>query len=466
VTLQSVTPPHSATSSKTGEPSRETVARHVAGSGELWNGSRTHVKKALDLFMSSGEPNFPLTDVMKEARVAVATLRKVMETCEKEAPERPSTAWGMQCILLTGGTGFIGIHFLEKLLHAYPEARICCLVRGGSPGHCMERLHASAKQLLLDDVIGEAWNRVVGVPGDITTPNMGMKRADYEELVSSVETVVHLAAKDNFFLPFEVLRKPHVDGVINVVKFCASCKVKSLMHMSSCKVRLIQQLQGKIVPNDGLYDGYAQSKYVGHCLAEEVASMEGKMHCAPPMALVNLAYVHKYNSPPVVPDITDAWEVVMKVCLDKGVVPDIDVPMDFLPIGYATDCLVEILDDRAAGRLDGHTWCEIFSPDGLNFGDVIAAMQSSAGTALKTIPMAEFARHWHEVLWKAGNFPSKCLSIGVTSTFVNQTTTVFSVGPNLYHSRKHDPPPKMSKEYLLDLMWPVLLSNPMLGAQI
>jgi len=282
---------------------------------------------------------------------------------------------------------------------------------------------------------------------------LGLARADYDKLVSGVETVLHLAAKDNFFLPFEVLRKPHVDGVMNVIKFCACCKVKSLMYMSTCKVRLIQELQGKIIANDGLYDGYAQSKYVGHCMAEEVARLDGKMQCAPPMALINMAYVHLEHSPPIVPDISDAWEVVMKVCLERGVVPDIDVPMDFVPIGYGTDCLVEILEDGVAGRLDGHTWLEVFSPNGFNFGDVRAALeQFLAGRAPQPVPMAEFARHWQEVLWKAGTSASKCLSIGLTRNFVSQTTTVFHVGPNLYHSRKHGTPPKMSRGYLLELL--------------
>lgn len=140
---------------------------------------------------------------------------------------------------------------------------------------------------------------------------LGIAPAEYDVLVGSIDTVCHLAAKDNFFLPFEVLKKAHVDGVMNVIKFCASRRVKSLMHMSSCKVRLIQELQGQIIPNDGLYNGYAQSKFVGHCLADELARLGGTLRCAPPMALINCGYVHLERSPPLVPDISDAWEVVM-----------------------------------------------------------------------------------------------------------------------------------------------------------
>lgn len=433
------------------EPSEELVSQHLAGSGVLWQGPSSHIKKALDLFFERGVTNFPQVNVMEKKQEALELLRRVLDKCEREMPKRPVSAWGTRQILLTGATGFIGIHFLVKLLRAFPEANIWCLVRGRSLEHCMERLHATARQFSLDEEIGQAWSRVIGVAGDIARPRLGLAAEVYDKLAGTVETVVHLAAKDNFFLPFEVLQKPHIDGVRNVIEFCASCSVKSLMAMSTCKIRLIQELQGKVIPNDALYDGYAQTKYVGHCMVEEVAGLKGKLQCAPPVVLVNMAYVHLPRSPPLIPDISDAWEVVMKVCLERGVCPEIEVPMDFVSMGYGTDCLIEILEDSAAGRLDEHKGLEIFSPHGLNFRDVREALEEYLGHPPRLVPIAEFARHWQELLWEQGTTASKCLSIGVSRTFVEQTTTVFSVGPNLYRSQKHTPP-KISKGYLLELL--------------
>jgi hypothetical protein len=223
------------------------------------------------------------------------------------------------------------------------------------------------------------------------------------------------------------------------------------MSMSTCKVRLIQELKGKVIPNDGLYDGYAQTKYVGHCMVEEVAGLKGKLQCAPPIVLVNMAYVHLPQSPPLVPDVSDAWEVVMKVCLERNVAPEIEVPMDFVSMGYGTDCLIEILEDSAAGRLDEQKGLEIFSPHGLNFRDVREALEEYLGRPPNLVPMAVFARHWQEVLWETGTTASKCLSIGLTRNFIEQTTTVFSVSPKLYRSQKHTQP-KLEKSYLLELL--------------
>lgn len=449
--LQESASPSVAPASLAQDPSEELISQHLAGSGILWCGPKNHVGKAMELFFAHGVTNFPLVDVMEETRVGLNTLRKVLENCEKDKPNRPTAAWSTQNILLTGGTGFIGIHFLAKLVRAFPKAHIWCLVRGRNQEHCRERLHAAAKPFSIDEEIGEEWKRVHAVQGDITMPHLGLASSDYDELVGSVDTVLHLAAKDNFFLPFQVLRKPHIDGVLNVIEFCARRKVKSLMHMSTCKYRLIEESGGKIIPNDGLYDGYAQSKYVGHRMAEEVRA--SKLQCAPPIALVNMAYVHLETSPPVVPDITDAWEVVMKVCLERGVMPEIDVPMDFVPIGYATDCLVEIIENCASGELDGHPWLEVYSPHGLSFRDVREALQKyRAGNVPRLVSMAEFARHWQEVLWASGTSAGKCLSVGVTGNFVEQTTTVFSLGPNCYRSRKHGTPPKITERYLLELL--------------
>ena len=46
------------------------------------------------------------------------------------------------------------------------------------------------------------------------------------------------------------------------------------------------------------------------------------MHAAPPVVVASLGYVYWHEdenaSEPVVPDITDAWEVFFKACLVTG----------------------------------------------------------------------------------------------------------------------------------------------------
>jgi len=141
------------------------------------------------------------------------------------------------------------------------------------------------------------------------------------------------------------------------------------------------------------------------------------------------------------------------VCLEKGVMPDIDVPMDMAPIGYIADCVCEILEERAAGRLDGHTWLELFAPNGLYFRDVKAALlRYLVDRPPRLVPMAEFAHHFRDVLCVAGSPQSMSLSTLLTTNFVPQITTVMTGGPNTYRSQKNGVPPKMGTAYLDELV--------------
>lgn len=443
------------------DPSAELVAQHVAGSGILWKGPKAHVDKAMELFSDRGITNFPKVDIEKEIAVGLASLHTLLDGCEARKPRTDAAAWSLQRCLLTGATGFIGIHFLAKFVVAFPNSHMCCLVRGRNPEHCMERLRAQAKTFFLDEVIGEeGWRRVSAIPGDIKKQRFGLSDGDYEKLSLSSQTVVHMAAKDNFFLPFDIIRSSHIDGLLNVIEFCAHQQVKSLMHVSTCKARLVEELNGTIAPDDGLYNGYAQSKYVAHRMAEELAQLRGKMQCVPPISLINMGYVHSQTWPPSVPDVSDAWEVMLKICLEKGLVPDVTTPMDFAPISYVCDCLVEILEDSATEPLpaagEDQRWMEVYAPKGLEFRDIIEIMQEIRKEnhlePLRLVSEAEFEQTWQKMLFDTGSFAAKCLSLLFTRSWGRQANMVFHVGPDLYRSRKHGAHPGLSREYVVELI--------------
>ena len=103
-----------------------------------------------------------------------------------------------------GYIGFIGSPLLSRVLAEFLQARVYCLVRGMSPSHCLERV-VSACECLHVDVEATAWDRVVGVPGDIAKQHFGLSAAGYDELLHTIDTVLHFAARDNFFLPFSAL---------------------------------------------------------------------------------------------------------------------------------------------------------------------------------------------------------------------------------------------------------------------
>ena len=304
----------------------EAEASHRRGSGALWSGDSAYLERAMQIFMEEQITNFPLEDVEGRCQDALLELRSMFGRVEAEQVDRrrppPKTpagglpAWAVRRVLITGTTGFLGVHVLAGILSDFPDARIDCLVRGRDEEHCLARVIENADFYGLvggggggaGEKAGSEWDRVHVVKGDVKKACLGMSPSAYEELVESTDTVLHFAAKDNFFLPYSILCGIHVGGVLNVAEFCARGRVKSLLYVSTCKYRLNDQMSRtwtRLAPNGGLYDGYSQSKYVGHRIAEEIHTLgqEGRLSCVPPICMVNFGYVYPDVSIDVVTDV-------------------------------------------------------------------------------------------------------------------------------------------------------------------
>ena len=98
-------------------------------------------------------------------------------------------------VLLTGGTGFVGMGVLARLLERGDE--VICVVRGNDPDG---RLTAA---LDIIGVAGASRARARALRGDVTEK---LRR------VPDVDSVVHCAASVSFGLPLDEARRVNVDG--------------------------------------------------------------------------------------------------------------------------------------------------------------------------------------------------------------------------------------------------------------
>jgi nucleoside-diphosphate-sugar epimerase len=98
---------------------------------------------------------------------------------------------------LTGSTGYIGSYVAARLLNA--GERLNVLVRAGGRQEAAERLW-HAWQIHFPDFAPFAeylQTRVEIFPGDVTLPHFGLEDAEYGQLVTTTESVIHVAATLN-----------------------------------------------------------------------------------------------------------------------------------------------------------------------------------------------------------------------------------------------------------------------------
>jgi len=124
---------------------------------------------------------------------------------------------------VTGATGFIGRHLVERLLKR--EGTIYVMVREGS--------RAKLEELIVG--WGAPPGRIVPVVGDLTAPLLGVSDEDQKAL-AGVDHFFHLAAVYDMSADEETNRRANIDGTQNAIDLANKLGAKRFHHASSIAV--------------------------------------------------------------------------------------------------------------------------------------------------------------------------------------------------------------------------------------
>jgi NAD(P)-dependent dehydrogenase (short-subunit alcohol dehydrogenase family) len=122
---------------------------------------------------------------------------------------------------VTGATGFIGRHLLERLLER--KGTIHCLVRKESLGKFQE----------LREQLGVGEERLVAVVGDLAKPKLGVTPAQQRQLAGKVKHFFHLAALYDLAADAESQIAANVEGTRHALELADALKAGCFHHVSS-----------------------------------------------------------------------------------------------------------------------------------------------------------------------------------------------------------------------------------------
>ena len=132
-------------------------------------------------------------------------------------------------IMITGATGFLGIHILKAYLDNY-DGKVYCLVRKGAY-ESMEKRMMHMLMYYFDNPSEELFkDRIVCVDGDITSKEQVESFAAYK-----FQTLINCAACVKHFAAGDVLEKINVHGVENLIDFCKN-NGRRLIQISTVSV--------------------------------------------------------------------------------------------------------------------------------------------------------------------------------------------------------------------------------------
>lgn len=158
-------------------------------------------------------------------------------------------------IFITGGTGFLGIAIIEKLLRSCPEIGSIYLMLRPKKGKLIEeRLEELTRNKIFEKVLAhnspDIFKKLVAISGDVGEENLGLSPSDRARLADNINVVIHSAATLDFQAALKETVVVNLVGTRQVMTLASQMRnLKSMVHISSAYVSsFLKDVHEKLYP--------------------------------------------------------------------------------------------------------------------------------------------------------------------------------------------------------------------------
>lgn len=146
-------------------------------------------------------------------------------------------------IFITGGSGFVGICLLEKILRLIPDhGTIYLLLRPKRDKEINDRLDEIKKNRIFEKLLEsksfeEVFGNVKPIAGDVGADGLGLSNEDRLLITSNINVIIHSAATLDFGDTLKTTVNVNLLGTRRVTELAKECaNLKVLIHISSAYV--------------------------------------------------------------------------------------------------------------------------------------------------------------------------------------------------------------------------------------
>lgn len=216
-------------------------------------------------------------DLIQQDSTIAEVLQHNTMACAAEVERKP-----LGDVVLTGATGFLGVHVLKDLLET-ETGRIYCILRKSSYDDVVTRLKAMLVYYFEDDFSSEFGTRINLVEGDITDDNLSALFNDIQ-----FDTLINCAACVKHFANDNSIEFVNVHGVENLIALCQKKNAKMIQisttsipgaHTEETYKANVKMYEDKLFVVDDMNNQYGQSKYRAELLMIQAIKngMRGKI---------------------------------------------------------------------------------------------------------------------------------------------------------------------------------------------
>ncbi len=375
---------------------------------------------------------------------------KVFDYCS-----RAVDALKIKSVLLTGATGYLGVHILKELLIGC-DCDIYCLIRGVNENEARNRLMDLLRYYFpkQDQILNSVGKRIFVINGDVTKLHLGLGEKDYRRLGQKADTIIHSAASVKHYGNYADFQKANVFGTQQMIGFARDFSL-TLNHISTVSVSgeyLTEHpdMKKRFTEKD-FYIGqnymdnlYVRSKFEAEKLI--LKEMEKGLN-ATIFRMGNLT--GRYADGMFQKNITEnAFYNRLKSIIDMQAVPKylLSQEIEFTPVDYAAK-LVAVLSTKREPR--GRTF-HIFNHHKMSIGDLIGLFHAMSMNVI-ALEKNKFNDY---VKMISGNASKRELLTGIINDLsVNED--------RLNYQFPIEPDSKITREYIkkYGLEWPEIDSD-------
>lgn len=177
-------------------------------------------------------------------------------------------------VILTGATGFLGRHILQKLVASEEVAQVHCIA--------IRQHGATPRELPIQS------KKIVIHYGDLSLPRLGLSEAAFISLTALADAIIHNGADVSFLKSYTSIRKPNVVSTRELIRlagphripihFVSSAGVAAFVPPSLLPLREVS-LRSYLPNVQGSSHGYQAAKWASERMLEKSAELLGIKVC-------------------------------------------------------------------------------------------------------------------------------------------------------------------------------------------
>ena len=340
-------------------------------------------------FLNSGLVPNQQRDVLKRNEKMSALVERYTTSLPQRllAQKKPRTA--AETIALTGSTGSLGFHLLQKLIEDPTISRVYCLDRAAD---AQQRFEQKSKKRA--DI--QRHQKLMFLTVNFAQQDLGLTAVQMSELKENVDLIIHNAWKVDFNAPLEHFEDVHIRGTRNLIDWSISSerqpRVVFISSVSSTSNWGEVYRDATPIPEDLLYNpeiasnmGYGQSKNV----AESILGISSQRSHIP-VSILRLGQVAGSTLSEDYPWPEQEWvPSLIKTSKSLGLLPR-DLPsVDWIPINHLAKIILEVACSDYKSEKNEITY-NLVNPRSASWESLLETIQGQLGSGIEIVPFTRW----------------------------------------------------------------------------